>query len=34
MLSEQDYLTEILAREQVSTGLSSPALFAPGTISQ
>lgn len=32
MLSEQDYLTEILAREQVSTGLSSPALFAPGTI--
>jgi len=32
MMSEQDYLTEILRREQVSTGLSSPALFAPGTI--
>ncbi|WP_426426268.1 nucleotidyltransferase [Bradyrhizobium genosp. A] len=32
MMSEQDYLNAILAREQVSTGLASPALFVPGVI--
>jgi hypothetical protein len=32
MMSEQDYLNAILARELVSAGLASPALFVPGTI--
>ncbi|WP_315770088.1 MULTISPECIES: nucleotidyltransferase domain-containing protein [unclassified Bradyrhizobium] len=32
MMSEQDYLNAILARELVSTGLSSPALFVPGVV--
>jgi Nucleotidyltransferase domain len=32
MMSEQDYLNAILARELVGTGLASPALFVPGAI--
>jgi hypothetical protein len=32
MMSEQDYLNAILTREQVGTGLASPALFVPGVI--
>jgi hypothetical protein len=32
MMSEQDYLNAILARELVGTGLSSPALFVPGAV--
>ena len=32
MMSEQDYLNAVLARELVGTGLSSPALFVPGVI--
>ncbi|MEZ2142222.1 nucleotidyltransferase domain-containing protein [Bradyrhizobium sp. DN5] len=32
MMSEQDYLNAILMREQVGTGLASPALFVPGVI--
>ncbi|MGY3506758.1 nucleotidyltransferase [Bradyrhizobium sp. USDA 4471] len=32
MMSEQDYLNAILLREQVATGLASPAFFVPGVI--
>jgi len=32
MISEHDYLTEVLAREIVATGLGSPALLVPGKI--
>ncbi|MFN5570324.1 MAG: hypothetical protein ACK495_19380 [Bradyrhizobium sp.] len=32
MMSEQDYLNSILARELVGTGLASPALLVPGTM--
>ncbi|MCG2626319.1 nucleotidyltransferase domain-containing protein [Bradyrhizobium sp. WYCCWR 13023] len=32
MMSEQDYLNAILLREQVATGLASPAFFVPGAI--
>lgn len=32
MMSEQDYLTAILPREQVGGGLAPPALFVPGEI--
>lgn len=32
MMSEQDYLNAILAREAVGTGLASPAFFVPGVI--
>jgi hypothetical protein len=32
MVSEQDYLSDILGRELVPSGLSSPALFVPGVI--
>jgi hypothetical protein len=32
MMSEQDYLNSILARELVGVGLASPALLLPGTI--
>jgi hypothetical protein len=32
MMSEQDYLNAILARELVGSGLGSPALFVPGVV--
>jgi hypothetical protein len=32
LVSEQQYLSDILAREAVGTGLSSPALLAPGVL--
>src|ERR1700744_917420 len=32
MMPEHDYLWAILAREQVSSGLASPALFVPGIV--
>ena len=32
MVSEQQYLGDILVREAVGTGLSSPALVVPGLI--
>jgi hypothetical protein len=32
MMTEHDYLTEILGRELVGTGFASPALVVPGTI--
>lgn len=32
MVSEQDYLSDILGRELVPSGLSSPALFVPGVV--